>query len=116
MTILETSKDFTKVEIYLMTKDPGVKSVKNVPDYTKMNVEGYISYEDENARGEKSELLSVMGEVDGQRQVWCCQSATFKRSFAEMFLLFDGESFSILKTSGVSKSGKDYVDCRLAIN
>lgn len=115
MTILKTSRDFTNVEKYLMTQDPGIMSVKDVPDSTSMDVSGYLLYEDQNAKGETSELLSVIGSVDGATEVWCCQSATFKRSFDQMFELFEGEPFTIIKTSGVSKGGKNYVDCRLAI-
>lgn len=116
MTILKTSRDFTNVEKYLMTQDPGIMSVKAVPDSTRMDVSGYLLYEDQNAKGETSELLSVIGSVDGATKVWCCQSATFKRSFSQMFELFEGEPFTIIKTSSVSKAGKDYVDCRLAID
>lgn len=116
MTILKTSRDFTNVEKYLMTQDPGIMSVKDVPDFTRMEVSGYLLYEDQNAKGETSELLSVMGKVDGTTKVWCCQSATFKRSFEQMFELFEDEPFTIIKTSSVSKGGKDYVDCRLAID
>lgn len=116
MTILKTSRDFTNVEKYLMTQDPGIMSVKDVPDSTSMDVSGYLLYEDQNAKGETSELLSVIGSVDGTTKVWCCQSATFKRSFDQMFELFEGEPFTIIKTSGVSKSGKNYVDCQLAID
>lgn len=116
MTILKTSRDFTNVEKYLMTQDPGIISVKDVPDFTHMDVSGYLLYEDQNAKGETSELLSVIGKVDGTTKVWCCQSATFKRSFEQMFELFEGEPFTIIKTSGVSKGGKNYVDCRLAID
>lgn len=116
MTILKTSRDFTNVEKYLMTQDPGIMSVKDVPDSTSMDVSGYLLYEDQNAKGETSELLSVIGSVDGTTKVWCCQSATFKRSFEQMFELFEGEPFAIIKTSGVSKAGKNYVDCRLAID
>lgn len=116
MVILKTSRDFTNVEKYLMTQDPGIMSVKDVPDSTSMDVSGYLLYEDQNAKGETSELLSVIGSVDGATKVWCCQSATFKRSFEQMFELFEGEPFTIIKTSGISKGGKNYVDCRLAIN
>ena len=116
MTILKTSRDFTNVEKYLMTQDPGIMSVKAIPDFTRMEVSGYLLYEDQNVKGETSELLSVIGSVDGATKVWCCQSATFKRSFSQMFELFEGEPFTIIKTSSVSKAGKDYVDCRLAID
>lgn len=116
MTILKTSRDFSKVEKYLMTQDPSIISVKDVPDNTQMAVSGYLLYEDQNAKGETSELLSVIGNVDGTTKVWCCQSATFKRSFGQMFMLFEDEPFTIVKTSGVSKGGNSYVDCMLAFD
>lgn len=112
MTIVKASREFNKVELYKMTQDHGAVSVKDVPDGTTLQVSGYLLYEDVDYKGENHELFSVLGE-DGT--VWTCQSATFKRSFTQMAELFEDESFSIKKMSGVTKANKDYVDCCLAI-
>ena len=57
-----------------------------------------------------------MGERDdGRQEVWCCQSQTFKDSFYEIANLFGEDQFGITKISGVSKSDRPYVDCKLAM-
>lgn len=116
MTITKQGKEFSKVELYLMTADKGIKSVKNIEDGTTLQVIGYLEYDDVNAKGEESHLLSIMGErEDGRQEVWCCQSQTFKDSFYEIANLFGEDHFGITKISGVSKSDRPYVDCKLAM-
>lgn len=116
MTITKLGKEFSKVELYLMTADKGIRSVKNVEDGTTLQVIGYLEYDDVNAKGEESHLLSIMGErEDGRQEVWCCQSQTFKDSFYEIANLFGEDHFGITKISGVSKSNRPYVDCKLAM-
>ena len=78
MKILETSRDFTAKEIYNMTQDKAVISVKNVPTNSILHVNGYVVFEDTNKDGDTSEILSIIGANDnGEVEVWACQSATF---------------------------------------
>lgn len=121
MEIIETSRDFTAKEIYNMTQDKAVISVKNVPTDSILHANGYVLFEDTNKDGETSEILSIIGaNADGEVEVWACQSATFKRSFMDIvdivkqsgMNLEDG--IDIQKLDGESKSGRAYVDCRWA--
>ena len=121
MKILSTSREFTAKEIYNMTQDKAVLSVKNVPTNSILHVNGYVTFEDANKDGETSEILSIIGaNDDGEVVVWACQSATFKRSFMDIveILTQSGgnleDGIDIQKIDGESKSGRAYVDCRWA--
>ena len=113
ITIKETSREFDKVEQYLMTVSPAMKSMKDVEDGTKITVAGTLMFEDtkENT-GETVEVLSV---ITPDKQVYSCQSATFKRSLKDIANIMDGQEFTIIKTSGKTKAGRDYIDCQLDI-
>lgn len=113
MQIYENSREFTKVEIYLMTSSPDVVSLKNVDDDTSIPVDGYILFKDKSQNGEETDILSI---ITPTKQVYACQSATFKRSFIEIFELMDGERFSIIKKSGETKAGRDFINCVLDVN
>lgn len=115
MKITSTSREFEKQELYLMTKSPSIKTVNSVTDGDTMEVNGWLMFEDTNAKGQTSELLSIKGiDSTGEEVVWTCQSETFKRNFADIAGIFDGEPFTIVKISGVTKAGKDFVNCDLA--
>lgn len=113
ITIKETSREFDKVEQYLMTVSPAMKSMKDVEDGTKITVAGALMFEDtkENT-GETVEVLSI---ITPDKQVYSCQSATFKRSLKDIANIMDGQEFTIIKTSGKTKAGRDYIDCQLDI-
>lgn len=122
MKIIEKSRDFSAKEIYRMTEDRAVVSVKDVADHTILNVNGFLMFEDTNGNGETSEILAIIGADDnGEITVWACQSETFKRSFMNIVEI-NGESgidielepLAIEKLSGTTKAGRDYVDCRWA--
>lgn len=113
MQIYENSREFTKVEIYLMTSSPDVISLKNVDDETSIPIDGYILFKDKNQDGEETDILSL---ITPDKKVYACQSKTFKRSFLEIFELMDGEAFSIIKKSGVTKAGRDFINCILDVN
>ena len=113
MQIYEASRDFTKVEKYLLTSSPDVETLKNVSDETSIPIDGYILFKDKNQSGEETDILSI---ITPDKKVYACQSATFKRSFLEIFKLMDGESFSIIKKSGVTKGGRDFINCVLDVN
>lgn len=116
MIITSMSKeDFTKVELYRMTKSSAIVSVKSLPDGSTMEPHGWLMFDDENAKGETSHMLSIIGtDFSGQEVVWSCQSQTFKDNFMDLWNMFDGEPFTLKKISGVTKAGRDYVNCDLA--
>lgn len=106
------SRDFDKVETYLMTSAPSIVSMKNVPDGDKLTVTGYIMFNDVKPTGESSEILSL---ITDDKNVYSCQSVTFKRSLQDIAELFDGEPFTIVKISGVTKAGREYINCVLDV-
>ena len=112
ITIKETSRDFTELEQYLMTVAPSIVSMKNVDDGTKINVDGFLTFEDikENT-GEVVEVLSI---ITPKKEVYSCQSATFKRSVKDIANIMKG-AFTIIKQSGKTKAGRDYINCVLDI-
>lgn len=113
ITIKEQSREFDKVEQYLMTISPAMKSIKDVEDGTKITVAGTLVFEDEKeSTGEVVEILSI---ITPDKEVYSCQSATFKRSLRDISNIMDGQEFTIIKTSGQTKAGRPYVDCQLDI-
>ena len=115
MIITEKSNEFTKAELYRMTKSSSIMTVKSLEDGTIITPRGWLTFDDENAKGETSHMLSIIGEDEsGQETVWSCQSQTFKDNFMDLWNMFDGEPFTMKKISGVTKAGRDYVKCDLA--
>lgn len=110
MNITERSREFDKVEEYLLTLSKDAMSLKDVEDATVIPVAGYLVYEDINSKDEEVEILSIITPTN---EVYSCQSATFKKSFKQMWDLMGGQSFSIIKTSGTTKAGRPYIDCTL---
>ena len=110
--VLKTSREFNKVEQYLMTVSPAMKSLKDIPDGTSIKVSGYMTFNDVKDTGEKSEILSF---ITPDNEVYSGQSATFKRSLDDISDIMDGEQFSIIKMSGKTKAGRDYINCMLDV-
>lgn len=112
MNIVEKSREFTKVEEYLMTLDKNAKSVKDIEDGTVITVDGYLEYDDINSKEEEVHILSILTP---DKEVYSTQSKTFKDSFKSMFEMMDGQRFAIVKVSGTTKAGRPYVDCTLDV-
>lgn len=111
--IKRTSRELTKVERYRMTLSPEIKTVQNIPDDTVINVSAFCIFDDINE--ETGEVSNLLGILDGDGNSFVTQSATFRRSFADIADIFDdGEEFSIRKISGETKAGRPYVNCVLA--
>ena len=111
--IKECSREFTEVEQYLMTIAPSITSIKDVPDGTHITVDGILTFDDtKDSTGETSEILSV---ITPEKKVYSCQSATFKRSIRDISIIMKGKSFTIVKTSGKTKAGRDFINCELDV-
>ena len=111
--IIKASKDFNKVETYLMTVAQGIESLKNVPDGTSIDVAGTLTFNDiKEDTGEVVEILSI---ITPENKVYSAQSKTVKRSIADIESIMSGESFSIIKTSGKTKAGRDYINVELDV-
>ena len=87
--------------------------VQTLENGTEIVVNRWCRYEDID--DEKDKTVSLLTILDENNNVYCTQSATFRRSFADMVVLFDGEPFTIKKVSGTTKAGRDFVDCVLSI-
>ena len=123
MEIINKSREFTGKEIYNMTQDSAVMSVKNVEDGAILNVNGFIEFDDADRDGNATHILSLIGADNetGEIVVWACQSATFKRSFSDILDIardsgidISNEPIAIQKISGKTNAGRDYVNCRWA--
>ena len=74
-----------------------------------------VESEDENADGEVNTIHSIL-TTDGRAIAF--QSKTFAKSLEDIAeIMTDGdwnEPFSIIKISGKTKSGRDFINCALA--
>lgn len=107
--ITEKSREFTPVEVYLMTKDAGITSVKDIDDMENIPVSGWLTFTDEKDNGEIAEILSI---ITPDNKVCSTQSKTFKTSFFDIASIMDSD-FAIIKVSGTTKAGRPYVNCIL---
>lgn len=112
ITIKETSREFTEVEQYLMTIAPSIVSMKDVEDGTKINVDGFLTFED--VKENTGEVVEVLSIITPEKEVYSCQSATFKRSVKDIASIMKGP-FTIIKRSGKTKAGRDFINCTLDI-
>ena len=113
ITIKNETRNFTKVEEYLLTKAPTIKTVKTLSDGEVINVAGYLEFIDEKDDGTLAELMSI---ITTDNVVYSTQSVTFKRSIKDIESVMQGFPFPVKKISGTSKAGRKYVDCVLDID
>ena len=109
--IKTVSREFTEVEQYLMTIAPSIHSVKDVEDGTHITVDGVLEFTD--IKENTGEAVDVMSIITPDKQVYSCQSVTFKRSIRDISNIMKGKQFTVIKTSGVTKSGRDFINCVL---
>lgn len=113
INVIYTSREFSEVETYLMTIAPSIKSMKDVADGTSIAVTGIMSFEDvDEQTGEVDYITSI---ITPENVVYAFQSATFKRSLSDIANIMHGKPFSVIKTSGVTKAGRDFINCELDI-
>lgn len=113
MNVTSMSKDFDAVERYLMTASPAMKTMKEVEDGTSIPVAGWLEFTDEKKDGEVVEIMSV---ITPGREVYSCQSSTFKRSLHDIDEIMAGRPYSVIKSSGKTKAGRDFINCYLDLN
>lgn len=112
ITITNTTKEFTAIEKYLMTKAPTIKTVKTLQDGDVINVAGYIEFVDEKDDGTSTDIMSI---ITTDNVVYSTQSVTFKRSIKDIETIMQFP-FPVKKISGQSKAGRNFVDCVLDID
>ena len=108
--ITNKSQGFSNLEVYNMTKSHKLNTLKNLEDGEKLEVEGFMEWEDTNEEtGEATELMSLL-TTDGETYV--TQSDTFKRDFFDIVEIFE-RKFPITIEHGIgkSKAGREYHYC-----
>jgi len=114
ITILAKSREFTKVEEYLMTVAPSIRSLKDVEDNTVIPVAGTLNFLD--TKEDTNEEVEVLSIITPDKQVYSCQSKTFKRSLYDIQSIMGDQPFSIIKISGKTNAGRDYINCILDVS
>lgn len=104
-------EEVDKRTVYRLTKSPDMTSIKDVEDGTILTLTHVCYFTDTNKDGEISDIMSMMDE-DGT--VYATQSETFKDYLDDIINIFEGEDVSIIKKSGKTKAGRDFVYCTLA--
>ena len=113
ITIKKTSREFTPVEKYLMTTSPDITSMKNLADGEKIVVDGFLTFDD--VKDKTGEIIEVLSVITPEKKVYSCQSATFKRSIADINDVMETTPFTIIKISGKTKAGRDFINCVLDV-
>lgn len=113
MNIIETSRELTEVEEYLMTASPAIEVIKDLDDNEVITVDAYCIFEDAKDNGDTVELLSILTP---EKKAYSCQSATFKRSFKDVAKIMKGKPFAIKKISGTTKAGRPFINCILDLD
>ena len=111
MEIITKSRELSKAELYKMTMDAGIITMNNIDDGTLIDVDAVVTFIDTKSDGEQVKITSIM-DKDGN--VTAFQSETFRRSLKNIMEIMDGDDFSIIKESGKTKSGRSFINCRLA--
>lgn len=112
-TIKTSSREVNEVEQYLMLSAPSIVSMKDVPDGTHITVDAIVVFED--VKEDSGEVVEVMSIMTPDKEVYSCQSATFKRSINDIASIMKGKPFTVIKTSGKTKSNRDYINCVLDV-
>lgn len=113
INIKEMSREFNEVEQYLMTISPSIVSMKDVEDGEHITVDGVLVFDD--VKDNSDDVVEVMSIITPEKQVYSCQSATFKRSINDISQIMNGKPFTVIKTSGITKSNRDYINCVLDV-
>ncbi len=107
MEFIKTNIDTTnKKQVYRMTCGDSLK-IEGIEKGMTIPVDNYALYQE----GDKEVLTFTSGA-----HKYGTISKTFIKSFMEIADIMEGEKFSIIITGGVSKNGRNYVNCELDCN
>lgn len=84
--------------------------IKDLEDGTEITIDYWALFTDDTKENE-SEVLTI---IDNDGVVYATISDTFKKNFFRMVEIFDDEEFAIVKISGTTNAGRDFVNCDLA--
>lgn len=109
--IRKSDDEMSKKDVFILTKNQKIRTVKSLENGTKINVKHWIEFSDVNSgTGEKVEILSMM---DNNGECFATNSKSFKEMFFDIVDIMDGENFTIEKLGGKTKAGRDFVTCGL---
>ena len=109
--IRKSDEEMTKKDIFMMTKNQKIRTVKSLENGEKISVVHWIEFSDVNSgTGEIVEILSMM---DASGECFATNSKSFKEMFFDIVNIMDGELFTIEKLGGKTKAGRDFVTCGL---
>lgn len=113
ITIKTMSREFTEVEQYLMTIAPSMVSIKDLDNGKHIAVDGILVFDD--TKETTGEVVEVMSIITPEKEVFSCQSSTFKRSISDIARIMGDKPFTVIKTSGKTKAGRDFINCILDV-
>ena len=102
--------EISKMEMYKMSQDGGIKSLKNVESEIPIEVYKYMYYKDVDKKTGKE--ITILSILTASGNVFACQSETFKRMFGDIIGL--GLSKTVVNVShGKTSAGRDFIQCIL---
>ena len=112
LTIKHESREFSKVEKYMLTSNPELKKNSDLEDGAVLHVNGFMIFDDEKEDGDTVEVLTL----NTSEGVYSTNSDTFKRSLDDIETVMESDVFPIKKISGTTQAGRTYVNCTLAVD
>ena len=108
MNIIKKGNEYSKREIYELTKSPRIQKMsEHVGE--QLPVEQYLLYEDEG----KDDPIQILSIRSGDMVV-ATNSATVIKEFFGIVDLMDGDDFAVEIITGTSKQGRTYLTVALA--
>ena len=109
--ITNKSRELNNQELYLLTMSTKTESLKNHVG-ERIDVSAWAIFEDVDKKsGAVHEVLSVLTP---DNEVFSSISPTFQNDFLDMAELFHND-FAFEVISGMSKAGREFITCALAI-
>ena len=113
MKIIENKKNNNEVyagkEIYKMTKSNSIKKMSEIDGV--FGCLGFIYYEDEKTDGSTVPILTIEADTG---EVFATNSATFIRSFLDIYEMMQELPIDIVVGHATSKKGRAFIFCDLA--
>lgn len=113
LNILYESREFDDIEKYSLIYSPEIKTLKELEDGETVTVTGFMKYEKDD--GKDGNIVTITTILTEEGEVYAGQSATFAKSLIQISELLHKEVFPLKKLSGVTKAGREYIDCALDV-
>lgn len=110
MEIIRQGNDYTKRDIYNMTRNPEVKKLREAVGET-LAISKYLIYTDTDSAGNEQTILSF---ITADNEIYGTNSPTARKEFEYISDLMEDEQFSVKVIEGQSKAGRTYITLALA--